>query len=43
MRESSYKDKGDVREKKWTMKPPIKIKKLKCESGDVSNSIDSKI
>ena len=43
MRESSYKDKGDVREEKWTMKPPFKIKKLKRESGDVSNFIDPKI
>ena len=29
MRESSYKDKGDVREKKWTMKQPIKGPKTK--------------
>jgi hypothetical protein len=27
MRESSYKDKGDVREKKGIMKPPFKKKK----------------
>ena len=45
MRESSYKDRGDVRERKWTMKPPFKKKKkkLKRERGVVSNFIDPKI
>jgi hypothetical protein len=33
-----------MREKKWTIKPPLKKKKkLKREHGVVSNSIDPKI
>ena len=46
MRESSYKDRGDVRERKWTMKPPFKKKKKKKgkrERWVVSNSMDPKI
>jgi hypothetical protein len=35
MRESNYKDKGDVREKKETMKPPFKKRKKKKRNVNV--------